>query len=328
MRPSASSHESRPERYEAPATGSIAPPDEPHHRPADSSATENVRMPQGPRIPTARRSNSMPAAFLRARVHSGNWRRATSRRGRCLSASRAWHPYETRSARLARFSRFGLRRHAQVVRPSAPSLFRAKIILGKACREIAAPCVRVRIAVAGPRTRRRSYAEVQESSIESAVGLAEPRPPRNPLMSRRERRAAGQKSRANPAGAGTDTPAALSQAGLRHRQAGKPLDAQLCAQQALAIDPDHADTMHLLGQLSFDAGQYDHALEWLTRAIRQDPRPEYLASLGNTLQRQGRHEDALKAFDKAVQLRARRRRSAGKTSAAGSPNCSASTRRC
>jgi tetratricopeptide (TPR) repeat protein len=38
--------------------------------------------------------------------------------------------------------------------------------------------------------------------------------------------------------------------------------------------------LHLLGQLSFDGGQYDHALEWLTRAIRQDPKPEYLASLG------------------------------------------------
>lgn len=122
-------------------------------------------------------------------------------------------------------------------------------------------------------------------------------------MSRRERRAAGQKSRANPAIAEAHTPSALLQAALRHNQAGQLLDAQLCCQQALAIDSNHADTLHLLGQLSFDAKQYDHALEWLTRAIRQDPKPEYLASLGNTLQRQGRHEEALKAFDKAVQLR-------------------------
>src|SRR6185437_15698292 len=122
-------------------------------------------------------------------------------------------------------------------------------------------------------------------------------------MSRRERRAAGQKSRAQPAGAESDAPAALLQAGRGHRQAGKPLDAQLCAQHALTLDPNHAGTLHLLGQLAFDSRQYDHALEWLTRAIRQDPRPEYLASLGSTLQRQGRHDDALKAFDKAVQLR-------------------------
>jgi tetratricopeptide (TPR) repeat protein len=123
------------------------------------------------------------------------------------------------------------------------------------------------------------------------------------MSRRRERRAAGQKSRTNPTSTGAAAPAALYEAGLRHRQAGRPLDAQLCCQEALAIDPNHADSLHLLGQLSFDARQFDHALEWLTRAIRQDPRPEYLAALGNTLQRQGRHEDALKAFDKAVQLR-------------------------
>jgi tetratricopeptide (TPR) repeat protein len=58
-----------------------------------------------------------------------------------------------------------------------------------------------------------------------------------------------------------------------------------------------------MGLLSLNAKQYDHALEWITRAIRQDPKPEYLASLGTTLQRQGRHEEALKALDKAVQLR-------------------------
>src|SRR6201992_1919968 len=120
-------------------------------------------------------------------------------------------------------------------------------------------------------------------------------------MNRRERRAAADKSGANPV-AGTETPAALHQAGLGHRQAGRPLDAQLCAQQALTIDANHADSMYLLGQLSFDANQYDHALEWISRAIRLAPKPAYLASLGNTLQRQGRHEDALKAFDKAVQL--------------------------
>src|SRR5580698_1745589 len=120
-------------------------------------------------------------------------------------------------------------------------------------------------------------------------------------MSRRERRAAGHKSRAHPV-AGAETPAGLYQAGLGHRQAGRPLDAQLCAQQALTLDANHADSMHLLGQLSLDAKQFDHALEWISRAIRLEPKPEYLASLGNTLQRQGRHEDALKAFDKAVQL--------------------------
>jgi tetratricopeptide (TPR) repeat protein len=86
-------------------------------------------------------------------------------------------------------------------------------------------------------------------------------------------------------------------------QAGQYLDAQLICQQALAADPDHADTLHLLGLLSLHAKQYDHAVEWIARAIRQDPKPNYLVSLGRSLQQQGRREEALKAYDKAVQLK-------------------------
>jgi tetratricopeptide (TPR) repeat protein len=107
----------------------------------------------------------------------------------------------------------------------------------------------------------------------------------------------------NPGKAQATTPDALYAAGLRHMQDGRHLDAQMCCQQTLAIDPHHADTLHLMGLVSLEARQYDHAVEWMARAIRQDARPEYLASLGTTLRRQGRHEDALKAFDKAVQLK-------------------------
>ncbi len=128
-------------------------------------------------------------------------------------------------------------------------------------------------------------------------------------MDRREGRAAAPTS---PDGLGPDspgadslclTPAELSAAGLGHIRAERYLDAQVCCQQALAIDPDHADSLHLMGLLSIQSRQYDHAVEWIARAIRRDPRPEFLVSLGRTLQFQGRHEDALKTFDKAVQLK-------------------------
>ena len=58
-----------------------------------------------------------------------------------------------------------------------------------------------------------------------------------------------------------------------------------------------------MGLLSFQAKQYDHAVEWIARALRQNPKPEYLLSLGTTLRYQGRLEEALKTFDKAVQLK-------------------------
>ena len=128
-------------------------------------------------------------------------------------------------------------------------------------------------------------------------------------MDRREGRAAAPTSpeklnldSVNPDSFGL-TPAELSAVGLGHIRAKRYLDAQVCCQQALAIEPDHADSLHVMGLLSIQSEQYDHAVEWIARAIRRDPRPEFLLSLGRTLQFQGRHEDALKTFDKAVQLK-------------------------
>ena len=122
-------------------------------------------------------------------------------------------------------------------------------------------------------------------------------------MSRRERRAAAKGSRTAPKAATANTPLALHEAGLAHFHAGRFLDAQLCCQKALALDAEYADALHLMGCVSISAGQHDHAVEWISRALRQDPRPEYLASLGTALQRQERYEDALKAVDKALQIK-------------------------
>src|SRR5271154_7113659 len=113
-------------------------------------------------------------------------------------------------------------------------------------------------------------------------------------MNRRERRDADQDFQDASIGEGpnvtlsytvnepgvSDT-AALYEAGLGHAQAGRFLDAQLCCQQVLALDPGHADVLHLMGLMSFQADEFDLAVEWIARAIRQNPRPEYLASLGS-----------------------------------------------
>lgn len=112
-------------------------------------------------------------------------------------------------------------------------------------------------------------------------------------MNRRDRRAQNN----------TDAGAAQCEAGHRHLQSGRSLEAQICCQGLLASDPNHAGALHLMGLIAFRAGQYDHALEWTARAIAQEPKPDYIASLATTLLKQGRHEEALKAFDKAVQLK-------------------------
>jgi tetratricopeptide (TPR) repeat protein len=120
-------------------------------------------------------------------------------------------------------------------------------------------------------------------------------------MNRRERRAAqasGKKGKS-----GFSTPAALHAAALAHMQAGRHLDAQLCCQQALAVNSNQAETLHLMGLLCLQARQYDHAIEWIARSSQQDLKTDYLGSLGVALDQQGLHHEAFKAFDMAVQLR-------------------------
>ncbi|MGA7808690.1 tetratricopeptide repeat protein [Bradyrhizobium sp.] len=122
-------------------------------------------------------------------------------------------------------------------------------------------------------------------------------------MDHGERQAADENANLDLTTFPNSTPAALYEAGLGLMRDRRYLDAQLSCQQALALDPDHADTLHLMGLLALQAAQYDHALEWISRAIGREPKPVYLRSLGNTLLKQGRHDEALQVFDKAVQLR-------------------------
>ena len=122
-------------------------------------------------------------------------------------------------------------------------------------------------------------------------------------MNRHERRAAAQKSKKSAKSSGASTPAALVEAGRQHMAAGRSLEAQLCCQQALEAHPNHIDSLHLLGLLSLQAKQYDHAIEWISRANRQDVKADHLFSLGVALEQQGLPNEAFKAFDEALKLR-------------------------
>jgi tetratricopeptide (TPR) repeat protein len=121
-------------------------------------------------------------------------------------------------------------------------------------------------------------------------------------MSRNERRAAVKQSRSDQNALSAKT-AAFHKAGMVHLRAGRQLDAQMCCQQALAADPRHADSLHLMGLVSLQAKHHDIAVEWITLAIRQNPKAEYLSDLGIALAGEGRHEDALKSFEKSVQIK-------------------------
>jgi Tfp pilus assembly protein PilF len=92
------------------------------------------------------------------------------------------------------------------------------------------------------------------------------------------------------------------QSGLRHMQAGRHAEAQMSCWQVLEADPGHADAMHLMAALCVRESQPDLAIEWICRAIRQDTKPLYISNLGSILQSQHRFDEALHAFDKAIQL--------------------------
>ncbi|MGY0573465.1 tetratricopeptide repeat protein [Bradyrhizobium sp. RDM12] len=99
------------------------------------------------------------------------------------------------------------------------------------------------------------------------------------------------------------TPAALGRAGLAHLQSGRIAEAELCCQQALTLDEQHPDALHLLGVLCFHAQQPASAVEWIGRAVRQAPKAEYLLSLATVLERQGRLEDARHHYSHALSLK-------------------------
>jgi len=120
-------------------------------------------------------------------------------------------------------------------------------------------------------------------------------------MNRQERRATARKSRSNPDSSAAPTPAALYASGLAHLRSSRLMDAQVCCQQALAIDPVHADSFFLMGLLAVEAGNYDHAVNWFARAIGEAVKAEYLFALGTALQRLRRFDEASKAFDKDVE---------------------------
>jgi tetratricopeptide (TPR) repeat protein len=93
------------------------------------------------------------------------------------------------------------------------------------------------------------------------------------------------------------------QSAVLHFQAGHYAEAQSCCQQSLQEDPENANALHLMGTLHLLSGRYDEAVGWLVDAIRKSPQPNYLVSLGHALLKLGRGDEAIRCFDKAVQLK-------------------------
>ncbi len=58
---------------------------------------------------------------------------------------------------------------------------------------------------------------------------------------------------------------------IQHHQAGRLAEAEALYREILAVDPDHFESLHLLGVISHQAGQHEKAVELIGRAIKQNP---------------------------------------------------------
>ena len=92
--------------------------------------------------------------------------------------------------------------------------------------------------------------------------------------------------------------------GLRQHGTGALKQAEESYRQALILDPDHADSLHMLGCLAHNAGQTDTAIVLIRRAIATRKNVAlYHLSLGHALLAQGRLSDAILHYEQALSLK-------------------------
>jgi protein O-GlcNAc transferase len=91
---------------------------------------------------------------------------------------------------------------------------------------------------------------------------------------------------------------------LQHHQAGRLVEAEALYRQVLAAEPNHADSLHLLGVLAHQVGALDIAAELIGKAIAIDKAaPPFHNNLGTTLQDQGKLDEAAACFRQALALK-------------------------
>lgn len=91
---------------------------------------------------------------------------------------------------------------------------------------------------------------------------------------------------------------------FRHHQAGRLADAERLYRQVLAVDPRHADSLHLLGVLATQSGRPDAAIELIGKAIRlRNDVHFYYSNLGNALLACGKLDEAAARYRRALALK-------------------------
>jgi len=92
--------------------------------------------------------------------------------------------------------------------------------------------------------------------------------------------------------------------GLQHHRAGRLAEAEAIYRQLLAVAPQHADALHMLGVISLQCGQDEAAVEMIQEAIALAPTLAAAHSnLGEAYRKLGRRDKAVAAYRRAIELR-------------------------
>src|SRR5688572_10540522 len=73
--------------------------------------------------------------------------------------------------------------------------------------------------------------------------------------------------------------------------------------QTNSASDEEARSLFQAGEVAFEQGQFERALEHFTRAYELSPRPELLFNIGNVQERLDHDREALQAFERFVAAR-------------------------
>ncbi len=91
---------------------------------------------------------------------------------------------------------------------------------------------------------------------------------------------------------------------IQHHQGGRLQAAEQVYRQILAVEPNHAQAIHLLGVIAHQAGKHDVAVQYITRAIRlQAGTASFHNNLGEAYRALGKISEAVACYRRAVELK-------------------------
>lgn len=90
-------------------------------------------------------------------------------------------------------------------------------------------------------------------------------------------------------------------AAVGYHQAGRRIEARARYEEALALEPDNIDALHLLGVLAHEEGDNDRAAQMISRSLEIRPtNPHAHFNLGRVRQAQGRADEAMASYRSAL----------------------------